>query len=289
MRLLSGIADNHLKHLWKYNHSFTKQKLCFNVDGPNNVDYANMFPQKEFIINPQGFRSEYDFRVLPKDSYKIGFFGCSFTQGIGLVDQHIWTHLLTERIKDKYHSNAICLNFGMGGCSNDYIFWNLVKAVETFCLDFVFILYTTVHRRLFVNPKPISSKFSHWINMHSWGPLRSKLVSQNDFDVIGNWEFSDEADQLNTMHNVMCCRSLLEHRNIPYVDIGPLYSENKYIADILPSRFTDGAYSAMEKENRSEYKKARDNIHPGVTFHRVLTNEFYKQYEENQAINQKAH
>lgn len=275
-----NIINSELQDLWKIQNGFSSKQISYKL---HNTEYVKVCSSTECTVNPQGFRSSYDFKNLGKHSnkFKIGFFGCSLVEGIGLSEEHMWVNMLLNKIGDR---NVIGLNFGKGGCSNEYIFWNLIKAHYTIGLDMVIILYTSPNRRLFVNPNhKQNTAFMHWINSPHWGPYQNKLISDQEFEIIKNFEFSQEADNLNILQCVTSCRTFIKENNL--LSIERAWSKNiegSFGSYSLKS--IDHCYNNMNKESRISHRHAADwtgkNGHPGITFNETLSEYIFKDYEE---------
>jgi len=68
--------------------------------------------------------------------------GDSNTEGVGLNDDETWSHQLCKLIP-----NAVDLNFGFGGRSNDYMSRCLLTYYDLIKPDLVLIMYTSPQRR----------------------------------------------------------------------------------------------------------------------------------------------
>ena len=79
-------------------------------------------------------------RHRPGDHYRYGCFGCSFTEGAALTRGDEWPALLAQ------HSAVI--NLGVSGGGADSIFLNLQRALDTFQIERVIILFPNLQRRL---------------------------------------------------------------------------------------------------------------------------------------------
>jgi hypothetical protein len=300
-----------LKDLWHYQNGFSEKTIC-HPSAYHNKDYLKKYKdsiEKNRPINPQGFRSHYDFLDLPEDTFKIGFFGCSITEGVGLCEEHIWISMFLEEFKNRYNKNAIALNFGKGGCSNNYITWNVEKAFEEVDLDLVCVQFTQSIRRTFAKPhKSIQSKLPQWLQnlpfvniifSDDWGPARNGNISMQDFNCLRNWICSDENNYLNTIGNIKLTRTFLREKNVPFI-LNKII-DTKSPATGLPDRgeefnvdinlLRSAAEAANKNGQELSYARALDfndsikSGHPGLVYHEEMAKTYLNQYEKIININ----
>ena len=104
------------------------------IDFYKNIDITYSF-------NKFGYR-QYNINEL-KD--KIFCFGCSFTMGHGLPDNHTWPFLLGEKL------NMAPVNYGVGGISSNYIARSLYQIINTISEEdypkHIFILFPNFFRK----------------------------------------------------------------------------------------------------------------------------------------------
>jgi len=138
-----------------------------------------------YTYNELGFRGD----SIHKSGFKIMSIGCSMTEGLGVNDDETWSHQLCKHIP-----NAVDLNFGFGGRSNDYVsrclltYYNLVKP------DLVLIMYPPTHRRDVYTKDGGIEPFTP---IHKWGYMKEtedgkriqklKTELQNDNEDFINW------------------------------------------------------------------------------------------------------
>lgn len=292
-----------LKDLWHYQDGFSEKTIC-HPSAYHNKDYLKKYKhsiEKNRPINPQGFRSHYDFLDLPEDTFKIGFFGCSITEGVGLCEEHIWISMFLEEFKNKYNKNAIALNFGKGGCSNNYITWNVEKAFEEVDLDLVCVQFTQSIRRTFAKPhKSIQSKLPQWLQnlpfvniifSDDWGPAVNGNISMEDFNCLRNWMSSIENNYLNTIGNIKLTKSFLNEKKIPFIlnkIVEPSDWEVKF--DIGIDTLFSSAIKMKETKDLSyskglDYSETLPIGHPGLVYHEEMAKTYLNQYEKIININ----
>lgn len=76
------------------------------------------------------------------------FTGCSFTEGIGLENTKLNPNLWTNIVHNKFNSlkDTKLLNLGVGGSTNDEIFYDTVSAVGTYDCKYLFVAWTSFTR-----------------------------------------------------------------------------------------------------------------------------------------------
>lgn len=121
---------------YKWNIAERKNKT-FNRSGSDNTGKCT------YTYNELGFRGD----SPSKNGFKVMSIGCSITEGVGVNDFETWPHQLCKLIP-----NAVNLNFGCGGRSNDYISRCLLSFYDYIQPDLVLIMYTEPHRREFYTP-----------------------------------------------------------------------------------------------------------------------------------------
>lgn len=76
---------------------------------------------------------------------KILYVGCSFTENCGFSGENIaqfhWPHLLAEFLDARYH------NAGIGGSSNEEIFFRTVETISRDKFDLVVIMWSSIGRK----------------------------------------------------------------------------------------------------------------------------------------------
>ena len=296
-----------LKDLWHVQDGFSEVPICHEGTWSNNPYYYKKYKDSPGFFttkNPQGFRSKYDFSKLPEDAFKIGFFGCSITEGVGLCDGHRWVDMFLEEFKTKYNKNAIGLNFGKAACSNDYVLYNIEKALEEVELDLVCCLLPTTNRRTFASPDSSKLKLPPWLNLpfvnlicsKGWGPYASGQVDRNEYECLTRWIFTDENNYLNFSTNVRCIRYFLKEKNIPFIlnkNEDSLFKDGEWLGDRtnvfgINVKFMDVARKISNNpELDFAYSKGLDfNVekncegHPGIAYHEEVTKVFLKDYED---------
>jgi hypothetical protein len=117
-----------------------KFNLSDRVNNTYNTSGSDNSGKCTYTYNELGFRGD----TPSKNGFKVMSIGCSITEGVGVNDNETWPHQLCKLIP-----NAVDLNFGCGGRSNDYISRCLLSFYDYVQPDLVLIMYTEPHRREF--------------------------------------------------------------------------------------------------------------------------------------------
>jgi hypothetical protein len=108
-----------------------------NLYGPDDITYS---------VNSSGYRSiEFD----PKSTApKIMFVGCSFTTGIGVRQEEIWTSVLTNKMSKHYGVDFEQHNFGLPGYGTDAMAQVTFQALPLVKPDLLVALFPSTERRM---------------------------------------------------------------------------------------------------------------------------------------------
>lgn len=164
-----------------------------NLKNNYNILHSNGWINANFkyTFNSVGFRSE-EFTDKPS----IMFLGCSYTMGIGLPVNTVWSELVSKQL------NLHCANLGIGGGSNDTSFRLCHGWLDKINPKLVIFLSPPGHRLELVN--------NHIIKLI--GPYTTEYK-----DFLHRWNWDDNNDYFNSLKNELAIKSLCNSRNIKYV------------------------------------------------------------------------
>jgi hypothetical protein len=98
-----------------------------------------------YKMNSQGWRSrEID---LTSPSRKIMFVGCSYTMGLGLPYDEVWTSIVTQQIEASRGEPVEQHNFGYPGHGNDFFAMVVHQVLPILKPDLLVVLFTQFARR----------------------------------------------------------------------------------------------------------------------------------------------
>lgn len=203
-----------------------------------------------YTYNELGFRGD----SIKKEGFKIMSLGCSITEGVGVNDNETWPAQFCFHIE-----NAVNLNFGTGGRSNDFICRCLMSYYDLIKPDLVLIMYTYPHRKEFYTN---DNGIEPFIPAVKWGYMEETDIGksiQNNLSEIQN----DNEDFINWYKNHMLIKLFLESKKCKWIWNGS-FLNTKYLDEF---RF-DGNYN-----NFIDF--AVDTKHPGPEHNNLYANNLY--------------
>lgn len=138
-----------------------------------------------YTYNELGFRGD----SITKEGFKVMSIGCSLTEGVGINDNETWPAQFSKLIP-----NAVNMNFGTAGRSNDFICRCLMSYYDLIKPDLVLIMYTYPHRKEFytndggIEPFIPGLKWGYMEETNTGEVVQSGLSQiQNDNEDLINW------------------------------------------------------------------------------------------------------
>lgn len=201
--------------------------------------------------NSWGHRCK-DIKDLDKSNYILSV-GCSFTEGVGLEQEKIYTHVLAKKLKCDYY------NLGLGGSGIDAVLHNLTMWITT----------VPEKPKLIIIQWPYYGRFMHFEkpnvncdladNSIALVNANSNYKSINDF--FGSSEEFNYFESLETFSKLKI-ENLLDYSKIPYLNVGVYYGPEQRIT------FKKPVVQLIKLDS------ARD-IHFGIESHSVLASGLY--------------
>jgi hypothetical protein len=216
----------------------------------------NLYKPKDFLYkyNDYGFRCD-DFSS-PTD-INIVFLGCSVTCGIGLPIEQVWSHLLLEKIRKKTNKNITFRNLAVGGTGLDIQSTNLYWFNRLNKIDYVFALFPALIRRDYFFK---DDKIKTW-NASTILDLGSTLFMDEHYRFYQNYRSLAIIESIATDGATTYCTSWDDSSKTDIFNLKEFSSLNYFSHSI----------------NSTEY--ARDGMHPGPTYHRILADLFWNKIE----------
>jgi hypothetical protein len=103
-----------------------------------------------YRTNAHGFRSREIDPASP--NRKIMFVGCSFTMGLGLPHDAIWTSIATQQVEAALGEPVEQHNFGYPGHGNDFFAMVVHQVLPILKPDLLVVLFTDLARRTLYHP-----------------------------------------------------------------------------------------------------------------------------------------
>ena len=145
----------------------------------------------KYTFNSHGFRCD-EFSSNPT----IMFLGCSYTMGIGLPIENVWSTIVAKKLNTSY------TNLAVGGGASDTAF--------RLCYGWI----DRIQPKMIIFLQPPEERIE-LINNH-----RNKVLSINNYGYTGNffeeWNITDDNSYLDALKNNLAIKSLCNDRNIKY-------------------------------------------------------------------------
>jgi|LauGreDrversion4_2_1035121.scaffolds.fasta_scaffold632657_1 hypothetical protein len=145
----------------------------------------------KYTFNSHGFRSD-EFSSSPS----IMFLGCSYTMGIGLPIENVWSTIVAKQLNIGY------TNLAVGGGANDTAFRLCLGWIDKIKPKMVILLQPPEFRIELVNN------------------YKNRVILVSNYDTNSNffeeWSITDDNNYLNSLKNTLAIKSLCNDRNIKY-------------------------------------------------------------------------
>jgi hypothetical protein len=212
-----------------------------------------------YTYNELGYRGD----SIYKGGTRILSVGDSHTEGVGINDDETWPHQLCKLIP-----NAVNLNTGFGGRSNDYIARTIVTLLKTFRPDVVLVMYTYPTRKEYYNKAGDLQPF----HVNPWGYFKNDEIGKDEHNSYLKLSH-DENDMINWYKNHLLITSHLKANNTPFVWNGSFLNDKTIIED---NRF-DGEYDNF-------LDKSVEKTHAGPYHNKQYAKKLYNFLKQNDVI-----
>lgn len=237
-----------------------------------NSKGSNIYPKdcKElrYTFNDYGFRSD-NFDV--HSDVPVLFTGCSYTEGVGLPINDIWTTQLLNTLKAKTGKNIPHWNLGLAGAGLDSIanglYWYSLKFKKQ--LKYIVILFPPFTRREYCYNTP---------NIKTWFHPRSPGLSDDSKVVDGL--FADlEFIKYQSVKNLALIDAVSKNLNAKVIysmwEFQGIVMEKE--VSIIREYFPNFQYINYPN-SKYDVDFARDSTHPGPTMHKKISETFFDEY-----------
>ena len=190
----------------------------------------------QYKFNEHGFRSD-------SFSSTTGAMclGCSISFGTGLPYENTWPYLVSRKL------NLSCWNLSQPASSLDTCYRLANHWVPILKPKYIFILTPSMYRREFYDEDK-----SRFLNIGGW--------SNNDHPVLVNYILASETNSIiNHEKNINAIKYISSSHKIPLMLLDSEDSDVPSVCDPL-----------------EKYELARDLSHPGINFHRLISNDFLR-------------
>jgi hypothetical protein len=264
----SIIANRANSNLAWHAYDVPPNYLEVNNKGPNI--YPKDCNDIRYTFNNHGFRSD-EF-----DSYSdipMLFTGCSYTEGVGLPVNKIWTTRLLDKLKVTTGKTIPHWNLALAGVGLDSIanglYWHSVKFKKQ--LDYIVILFPPFSRREYCyNTKDIKT----WFHPQSPGlSADSKIVDT----LFADKEFIN----YQSIKNLALIDAVAKNLNAKVIysmwKFPGAGAEYEYELGIIQENFSDFQY-VKYPDSQYDIDLARDSMHSGPSMHEKISETFWDEY-----------
>jgi hypothetical protein len=256
----------------------------YNYSNKDYQDYINEIlkdTEIEYNLNSYGFRTKDFKKINPKD-HTILYSGCSVTFGGFLPENHVWTYILTEKIKENnFFNNIVDYNLAFNAASIHAIVKNIFSFIELYGKpNSIFLclpastrdIYYDLNKKKFINAIKINHKDDDL-----------KITKDTPKVVV---DYSKNTIKENTLLQAITLMSMLEHycheTNINLIwstwnkNDEKIYNNSGFKNFIKINKM-------LNNKNNQNYKYmdiAKDGYHFGAAWH-INTAEHYLQALQN--------
>lgn len=233
----------------------------------------------EYKMNRSGFRSQH-FENIKSDDINILFAGCSWTYGDGLPDEMVWRSVLTEKIKTLYpNENVEQYNVGTGGASIPLIFKNVLAFLRDHdSVDYVYMLLPGFDRQSCIDEE---------IERGRVGFRKVVYCSPDDrvFNIPTIKKFAinyvPEDYMMSALPMIKAIEDICKLRRIKlywgsWVPMDHRVYEEIDFNNYVKMPIWERIYNMTNLSDKTYYKLASDDAHPGLEHMTKLADAFYE-------------
>jgi hypothetical protein len=216
-----------------------------------------------YKINSMGFRGDWD--LVNNDNIKLGFFGCSFTYGVGIAEEDLYVTLLTNALSKKLGKSCKAYNCGVPGGSTNKATRYYAMLSNFIKFDYVICLMPHTGRAEY--PILEQNKGLGWNIIPNWKDLDSK----SEWLRLQFYKTIDE-NFLNSdfIRNINHCENIAKAHNSKIYFTSWDQNTYEYLYNYYINRDLDKLlpwWQALEYEINPRMLLGRDGIHPGPRSH----------------------
>jgi len=258
-------------------HAYDTPENYLEVNSKGSNTYLKDCNDICYTFNNHGFRSdEFD----SHSDIPILFTGCSYTEGVGLPVNKIWSTRLLNKLKVRTGKTIPHWNLALAGAGLDSIanglYWHSVKFKRK--LDYIVILFPAFTRREYCyNTKEIKTWF------HPGSPGLS-----SDSNIVDKLFIDREFIEYQSIKNLALIDAVSKSLNakVIYSVWSFLGVAAKREIDIIQENFTNFQYIKYP-DLEYDIDFARDSVHPGPSMHEKISEVFFEEYFKKEIIGNK--
>lgn len=276
-----------------FNQRFDKNNNEFDFFEEDSQE-KSIFPNNniKYNLNKFGFRSQ-SFENFNKSNTNILYAGCSFTFGLGLPEQYMWSNILTNKIKTYTNQNIESFNIGYRAFSNYLIVKNIMSFIRIYGKpDYLFVLFPDCARDFIFNEKTQQYQhvFPRFFNKNKSVPFEIKYTKNFSYET----NFLKSSDMIKNLED-FCKESGIKliwttwyypdfeiyqkvgFNNLLITDTTFLQANTGY--QRIYTRGQHGVEYSYENKNKLPYwEVARDLVHPGTAWTNHISDEFFGEF-----------
>lgn len=227
----------------------------------------------DYKFNSDGFRCD---EFSKHSDLPILFMGCSYTEGIGLPLEEVWSSHVLNKIKMLPQNKEKCIPYwslAIGGTSIDTMARELSNYVDKVKPHTIFYLLSSFYRR---ELKYGSNQLRNWLPNYG--------INEVDLDKL----YTDESYALYEAYRSLSIISLSVQKYNTKVFLFDLNSAATHkLEEAGALSFSNITYFQVDPSiSGAEGRRARDNMHPGADWHVKVADNMQKQIKENRQVNE---
>ena len=251
----------------------------------SNVNGMDQTGENHYSFNSWGFRGN-DYQQYIGQPVIICL-GDSFTVNIGGPIEHSWPSILAK------HFPIPTLNLGMDGAGNDAIKLLYYRACDLFDVQFTFVMYSFMHRRLIDNKftynvyedeenyayfesqrfNAIECILPNWV----WAPnTELKYLRNTDLFMLEAKEWQLFADDININRACVVEKSYNNLRGPDWPTYKQFVTGAEIHPDMLTEKFGDFIQPSLQYKNR-------DGYHLSFLGNQIYANYLYNQWSKRES------
>ena len=267
--------------------------ITVNTFAEDSQDKINEFNNDiEYKLNEQYFRSQ---SFLNFDSGKTNalYAGCSFTFGLGLPEELLWTNILNNKLSQHLKEDVQLFNIGFRAFSNYLIIKNIMSFIRTYGKpDFLFVVFPDCARDFIFNEKTGDYEyvFPRFFNPNKLNHFEIKYTKGFSYetnilksiDMIRHLEDFCQAAEIKLYWTTWYYPDFdiykkAGFRNLVDTDTTFLQANTGYKRTYTYGH--DGVeYKYENTENLKYWELARDLVHPGSAWTHHISKELFGEF-----------
>lgn len=271
----SDVANRaNTEHKW---HAYDTPENYLEVNSKGHNIYTIDSNDISYAFNNHGFRSdEFD----SHSDVSILFTGCSYTEGVGLPVNKIWTTGLLNKLKVRTGKTIPHWNLALAGAGLDSIanglYWHSVNFKRK--LDYIVILFPAFARREYCyNTKDIKTWF------HPDSPGLSA-----DSNIVDRLFIDSEFIEYQSIKNLALIDAVSKSLNAKVIYSMWTFqgAAVEHEVKIIQENFPNFQYIKYP-DSKYDINWARDSMHPGPDMHEKISEVFFDNYFKKEIIGNK--